>query len=64
MPSFDNNADGVVITGVATATSFVGGLTGNVTGIAKGNASGLSDVIINNFWNVLLVALLVCINYP
>ena len=42
-PSFDTNADGVVITGVATATSFVGGLTGNVTGNVEGNASGLSD---------------------
>ena len=30
--------DGVVVTGVATATSFSGNLTGNVTG----NATGLS----------------------
>ena len=40
-PSFDTNADGVVVTGVVTATEFVGGLTGNVTGNVEGNASGL-----------------------
>ena len=33
---------GVVITGVATATSFSGNLTGNVTGNVTGNATGLS----------------------
>ena len=42
-PSFDTNADGVVITGIATATGFVGGLTGNVTGNVEGNADGLTD---------------------
>jgi len=34
--------DGVVITGVATATSFSGNLTGDVTGNVSGNATGLS----------------------
>jgi len=34
--------DGVVVTGVATATSFSGNLTGNVTGNVTGNATGLS----------------------
>jgi len=34
--------DGVVVTGIATATSFSGDLTGNVTGNVTGNATGLS----------------------
>jgi hypothetical protein len=34
--------DGVVITGIATATGFSGNLTGNVTGNVTGNATGLS----------------------
>ena len=33
---------GVVVTGVATATSFSGNLTGNVTGNASGTAGGLT----------------------
>jgi hypothetical protein len=36
--SFDTNTSGVVVTGVATATSFSGALTGNVTGNLTGNA--------------------------
>jgi hypothetical protein len=35
--------DGVVVTGVATATSFSGDLTGNATGL-----SGTPDVTVNN----------------
>ena len=42
-PSFDTNVSGVVVTGIATASSFVGALTGNVTGNVEGNASGLVD---------------------
>lgn len=34
--------DGVVVTGVATATTFDGNLTGSVTGSVTGNATGLS----------------------
>ena len=34
------NPGGIVITGVATATTFVGNLTGNVTGNVTGNTSG------------------------
>ena len=48
--------DGVVVTGVATATSFSGPLTGNVTGNADTattatNAQGLTgtpDITVNN----------------
>ena len=36
------NVGGVVITGVATATTFVGNLTGNVTGNTSGTAGGLT----------------------
>ena len=36
------NPGGVVITGVATATTFVGNLTGNVTGNTSGTAGGLT----------------------
>ena len=36
--SAPNLPDGVVVTGVATATSFSGPLTGNVTGNVTGNA--------------------------
>jgi len=45
-PSFDTNASGVVVTGIATATTFVGALTGNVTGNLTGdiNSSGVSTV--------------------
>ena len=45
-PSFDTNASGVVVTGIATATTFVGALTGNVTGNLSGNinSSGVSTV--------------------
>ena len=39
--------DGVVVTGVATATSFSGDLTGDVTGNATG-LSGTPDVTVNN----------------
>ena len=35
--------DGVVITGVATATSFSGNLTGNATGL-----TGTPDITVNN----------------
>ena len=38
-PTFSS---GVVITGVATATSFSGNLTGNLTGNASGTSSGLT----------------------
>ena len=31
---FDTNPSGIVVTGVATATSFVGDITGDVTGNA------------------------------
>ena len=47
-PTFSS---GVVVTGVATATSFSGDLTGNVTGNVTGNATGLSgtpDITVNN----------------
>ena len=36
------NPGGVVITGVATATTFVGDLTGDVTGNTSGTAGGLT----------------------
>jgi len=36
------NPGGIVITGVATATTFVGNLTGNVTGNTSGTAGGLT----------------------
>jgi len=36
------NPGGIVITGVATATTFVGDLTGDVTGNTSGTAGGLS----------------------
>jgi len=36
------NSSGITVTGVITATSFVGALTGNVTGNVTGNATGLS----------------------
>ena len=36
------NPGGVVITGVTTATTFVGNLTGNVTGNTSGTAGGLT----------------------
>ena len=34
------NTSGVVVTGIATATTFVGALTGNVTGNVTGNSAG------------------------
>ena len=34
--------DGVIVTGIATATTFKGALTGNVTGNASGTAGGIS----------------------
>ncbi len=37
--------DGVVVTGVATATSFSGNLTGNVTGDATG-LSGTPNIVV------------------
>ena len=37
--------DGVVVTGVATATSFSGNLTGNVTGNATG-LSGTPNIVV------------------
>ena len=40
VPSFDANAAGVIVTGVATATSFSGPLTGNVTGNVTGDVTG------------------------
>ena len=52
--------DGVVVTGVATATSFSGPLTGNVTGNVTGNSdtattatnaqglTGTPDITVNN----------------
>ena len=46
---------GVVVTGVATATSFSGNLTGNVTGNASGTAGGLSgtpDITVRNITGV------------
>ena len=39
--------DGVVITGVATATSFAGNVTGNITGNATG-LTGTPDITVNN----------------
>jgi len=38
--AFDTNPDGVVVTGVATATGFSGPLVGNVTGNVTGNLTG------------------------
>ena len=37
---FDTNPDGVVVSGIATATTFKGPLTGNVTGNVTGNITG------------------------
>ena len=53
-PSFDTNASGVVVTGIATATTFVGALTGNVTGNLSGNinSSGVSTVTSLNATNI------------
>ena len=53
-PSFDTNASGVVVTGIATATTFVGALTGNVTGNLTGdiNSSGVSTVTSLNATNI------------
>jgi hypothetical protein len=39
--------DGVVITGIATATSFSGNVTGNVTGNATG-LSGTPDIVVGS----------------
>ena len=46
---------GVVVTGVATATSFSGNVTGNVTGNTSGNAGGLTgtpDIAVRNITGV------------
>jgi hypothetical protein len=48
--AFDTNASGVVVTGIATATTFVGALTGNVTGNI--NSSGVSTVTSLNATNI------------
>ena len=39
-PNFDTNAAGVVVSGVVTATSLQGALTGNVTGNVTGDLTG------------------------
>ena len=39
--------DGVVVTGVATATSFDGAFTGNISGTA-GGLSGTPDIAVRN----------------
>ena len=41
------NDHGIVVTGVATATSLSGNLTGNVTGNATG-LTGTPDITVNN----------------
>ena len=46
-----SGAGGIVLTGVATANSFVGSLTGNVTGNASGTSGGITgtpNIEVNN----------------
>jgi len=55
-PSFPT---GAVVTGVVTATTFIGDVTGDVTGNASGTAGGLTgtpDITVNNITGAALTA--------